>query len=281
MRDGHVIDTRPVSETSRNQMIAMMVGRTIENEFPPRPESAGETILEIKHMNTRKLKDVQLSLRKGEILGLVGLVGSGRTELVRALFGADKVSNKSIYLDGKPVEIDNPIDAINLGLAMVPEDRKLQGLLLGFPVEQNISLAVLIRLTKYGFIDSKEEGVISDREIKALNIKTPSGKTRIRTLSGGNQQKAILGRWLEMKPRILVLDEPTKGIDVGAKYEIYLLMKKIVEDGGSIILISSELPEVLHMSNRVHTISDGRVNGEFDPMVASADEIMEKAFEFA
>ena len=281
MRDGHVIDTRPVSEMSRNQMISMMVGRTIENEFPPRPENVGETILEIKHINTRKLKDVQLSLRKGEILGLVGLVGSGRTELVRALFGADKVSNKSIYLDGKPVEIDNPIDAINLGLAMVPEDRKLQGLLLGFPVEQNISLAVLIRLTKYGFIDSKEESTVSDRQIKALNIKTPSGKTRIRTLSGGNQQKAILGRWLEMKPRILVLDEPTNGIDVGAKYEIYLLMKKIVEDGGSIILISSELPEVLNMSNRVHTISDGRVNGEFDPMVASADEIMEKAFEFA
>ncbi len=153
MRDGHVIDTRPVSEMSRNQMISMMVGRTIENEFPPRPESAGETILEIKHINTRKLKDVQLSLRKGEILGLVGLVGSGRTELVRALFGADKVAKKSIYLDGKPVEINNPIDAINLGLAMVPEDRKLQGLLLGFPVEQNISLAVLIRLTKYGFID--------------------------------------------------------------------------------------------------------------------------------
>ena len=281
LRDGHVIDTRPVSELSRNEMISMMVGRTIENEFPPRPECAGETILEIKNIHTRKLKDVQLTLRKGEILGLVGLVGSGRTELVRALFGADKVAKKSIYIDGKPVRIRNPIDAINAGLAMVPEDRKLQGLLLGFSVEQNISLAVLRRLTRRGFIDSKEEGAVSDRQIKALNVKTPSGKTRIRTLSGGNQQKAILGRWLEMKPRILVLDEPTNGIDVGAKYEIYLLMKKIVEDGGSIILISSELPEVLHMSNRVNTICDGRVNGEFDPMVASADEIMAKAFAFA
>jgi ribose transport system ATP-binding protein len=281
MRDGRVIDTRPVSELSRSQMISMMVGRTIENEFPPRPESAGETILEIKNINTRKLKDVQLTLRKGEILGLVGLVGSGRTELVRALFGADKVGKKTVFIDGKPVQIHNPIDAINLGLAMVPEDRKLQGLLLGFSVEQNISLAVLRRLTMRGFIDSKAEGAVSDRQIKALNVKTPSGKTRIRTLSGGNQQKAILGRWLEMKPRILVLDEPTKGIDVGAKYEIYMLMKKIVEDGGSIILISSELPEVLHMSNRVNTICEGRVNGEFDPMVASVDEIMAKAFEFA
>jgi len=281
MRDGRVIDTRPVSELSRSQMISMMVGRTIENEFPPRPECAGETILEIKNINTRKLKDVQLTLRKGEILGLVGLVGSGRTELVRALFGADKVGKKTVFIDGKPVQIHNPIDAINLGLAMVPEDRKLQGLLLGFSVEQNISLAVLRRLTMRGFIDTKAEGAVSDRQIKALNVKTPSGKTRIRTLSGGNQQKAILGRWLEMKPRILVLDEPTKGIDVGAKYEIYMLMKKIVEDGGSIILISSELPEVLHMSNRVNTICEGRVNGEFDPMVASVDEIMAKAFEFA
>jgi ribose transport system ATP-binding protein len=281
MRDGHVIDTRPVSELSRNQMISMMVGRTIENEYPPRPDCAGETILEIKHIKTRKLKDVQLHVKKGEILGLVGLVGSGRTELVRALFGADKVANKSIILDGKEVRINSPIDAINLGLALVPEERKLQGLLLGFSVEQNISLAVLVRLTERGFINAKEEGAVADRQIKALNVKTPSARTKIRTLSGGNQQKAILGRWLEMKPRILVMDEPTKGIDVGAKYEIYLLMKKIVEDGGSIILISSELPEVLHMSNRVNTICDGRVNGEFDPMVASADEIMEKAFEFA
>jgi ribose transport system ATP-binding protein len=211
----------------------------------------------------------------------VGLVGSGRTELVRALFGADKVGKKTVFIDGKPVEIKNPIDAINLGLAMVPEDRKLQGLLLGFSVEQNISLAVLKRLKTYGFINTSEEGSVSDRQIKALNIKTPSGRTRIRTLSGGNQQKAILGRWLEMKPRILVLDEPTKGIDVGAKYEIYLLMKQVVEQGGSIILISSELPEVLNMSNRVHTISDGRINGEFDPAVTSADEIMERAFQFS
>jgi ABC-type sugar transport system ATPase subunit len=208
-------------------------------------------------------------------------VGSGRTELVRALFGADKVARKAIFLDGKPITVNSPIDAIKFSMAMVPEDRKLQGLLLGFPVEQNISLAVLARLTKRGFIDSKEEGAVSDRQIKALNIKTPSGRTKIRTLSGGNQQKAILGRWLEMHPRILILDEPTKGIDVGAKYEIYLLMKKIVEGGGSIILISSELPEVLHMSNRVNTINDGRINGEFDPSIASADEIMAKAFEFA
>lgn len=281
MRDGHMIDTRNVNAISRNEMISMMVGRTIENEYPPRPDCVGEPILEIKNINTKKLKNVHLTLKKGEILGLVGLVGAGRTELVRALFGADKVNKKSIYIDGKPVRINNPIDAIKQGLAMVPEDRKLQGLLLQFAVDKNISLASLGKLTTYGFINQKEEGSISERQIKSLNIKTPSSKTKIQMLSGGNQQKAILGRWLEIKPKILILDEPTKGIDVGAKYEIYLLMKKIVEDGGSIILISSELPEVLHMSNRVVTICDGRINGEFDPSQASADEIMVKAFEFA
>lgn len=280
MRDGHVIDTRKVNSISRNEMISMMVGRTIENEYPPRPNCVGETILEIKNFNTKKLKNMHFTLKKGEILGFVGLVGSGRTEVVRALFGADKVHNKSIQIDGESVTINNPIDAINNGLAMVPEDRKIQGLLLQFSVEKNISLASLNKLSSYGFINQKEEGNISERQIKSLNIKTPSSKTKIQMLSGGNQQKAILGRWLEIKPKILILDEPTKGIDVGAKYEIYLLMKKIVEEGGSIILISSELPEVLHMSNRVVTICDGRINGEFDPSQATADEIMAKAFEF-
>ena len=258
----------------------MMVGRTIENEYPPRPNSVGEMILEVEDINTKLLKNVHFNLKKGEILGFVGLVGSGRTETVRALFGADKVKNKSIQIDGKSVSINNPIDAIKNGLAMVPEDRKIQGLLLQFSVEKNISLASLGELTYYGFLKEKEEKEISERQIRSLNIKTPSGKTKIQMLSGGNQQKAILGRWLELKPKILVLDEPTKRIDVGAKYEIYLLMKKIVEEGGSIILISSELPEVLNMSNRVITICNGRITGEFDPLLASADEIMAKAFEF-
>jgi ribose transport system ATP-binding protein len=280
MRDGHMIDTRNINAITRNEMISMMVGRTIENEYPPRPNCVGETILEIKNLNTKKLKNINLSLKKGEILGFVGLVGSGRTEIVRAIFGADIVKKKRIQINGEFVSINNPIDAIHHGLAMVPEDRKIQGLLLQFSVEKNISLASLDRLTRYGFVKDKEEKGIGEKHIKSLNIKTPSLKTRIQMLSGGNQQKAILGRWLEIKPKILILDEPTKGIDVGAKYEIYMLMKKIVEDGGSIILISSELPEVLHMSNRVITICNGKITGEFDPAQASVDEIMAKAFEF-
>ncbi|NLF49558.1 MAG: sugar ABC transporter ATP-binding protein [Leptolinea sp.] len=279
MRDGKVIDTRKIDAISRNEMISMMVGRTIENEYPPRPNFVGETILEIKEINSKKLKDVSFNLKKGEILGFVGLVGAGRTEIARAIFGADKVQ-KTVLLDGKPVNINNPIDAINYGLAMVPEDRKIQGLLLQFAVDKNISLASLKKLTSYGFVNEIEEKKISERHIKSLSIKTPSIKTKIQMLSGGNQQKAILGRWLEIKPRILILDEPTKGIDVGAKYEIYMLMKKIVEDGSAIILISSELNEVLSMSNRVITICDGKITGEFDPTQAAADEILSKAFDF-
>jgi ribose transport system ATP-binding protein len=280
MRDGHMIDTRKVSEISRSEMISMMVGRTIENEFPPRPNCVGEIIFEVNDINTRKLKNVHFFLKKGEILGIVGLVGAGRTETIRAIFGADKVKNKSIKLEGKSINITSPRSAIKYGLAMMPEDRKVQGLLLRFSVEKNISLASLGRITSYGFIREKEEKNIGERQVKALNIKTPSLRTKINMLSGGNQQKTVLGRWLELKPKILILDEPTKGIDVGAKYEIYLLMKKIVEEGSSIILISSELPEVLSMSNRVVTICNGRITGEFNPLKASADEIMEKAFEY-
>jgi ribose transport system ATP-binding protein len=280
MRDGHLIETRNVDAITRNEMISLMVGRTIENEYPPRPNCVGETVLEIENINTKILKNIHFNLKKGEILGFVGLVGSGRTEIVRAIFGADKVKKKSIKIDGEFVKINNPIDAIKNNLAMVPEDRKIQGLLMQFSVQKNITLASLRKLTRYGFVREKEEKIISEKQIEALKIKTPSGKTRIQMLSGGNQQKTILGRWLELNPKILILDEPTKGIDVGAKYEIYLLMKKIVEEGGAIILISSELPEVLNMSNRVLTICNGRITGEFNPLLASADEIMAKAFEF-
>ncbi len=280
MRDGHVIDTKPISEITRAEMIAKMVGRPIENEYPERPDCVGETLMEVRSINTKKLHNISFKLRKGEILGFVGLVGAGRTEIVRAIFGADKVKGCEILIDGKPVKIKNPRDAKKAGIALVPEDRKLQGLVLPFSVESNISMANLDKITKFGFLDSSAERNIAEKHVKALGIKTPSIKTKVRSLSGGNQQKCIVGRWMETNPRILILDEPTRGIDVGAKYEIYLLMKKIAESGGSIILISSELPEVLNMSNRVLTICDGRITGEFDPRTASADQIMEKALEF-
>lgn len=277
MRDGHVIDTTPTSKVTRNEMITKMVGRAIENEYPPRPAKVGGTLMEVRSINTRKLKDVSFTLRRGEILGFVGLVGAGRTEIVRAIFGADKTRGHEIILDGKKVSIRNPRDAKRAGLGLIPEDRKLQGLVLPFSVETNISMASMDRFSRFGFIRSSLEKGIGERQVKALAVKTPSVKVPVVNLSGGNQQKCIVGRWLEIAPKIFIMDEPTKGIDVGAKYEIYLLMKRIADDGGAIILISSELPEVINMSNRVLTIFEGRITGEFDPAKTSVDTIMASA----
>lgn len=277
MRDGNVIDTKKVEDLTRGEMIAKMVGRTIENEYPPRAHCAGEVILQVRDLNTRKLHDINFDLRKGEILGLVGMVGAGRTEIIRALYGADKVKNKKVTLNGEDVKIKDPGQAKKMGLALVPEDRKREGLILPFSVESNISLASLDRITKRGIVDSSLEKGMGERQIEALAIKTPTAKTKVVSLSGGNQQKCIVGRWMELSPQILIMDEPTRGIDVGAKYEIYVLMNKIVEEGGSIIMISSELPEVLNMATRVLTICEGRITGEFDPETASQEEIMDKA----
>lgn len=277
MRDGHVIDTRPVGELSRRDMVSMMVGRTIENEYPERPHCVGGPLMRVEHLNTRKLKDISFTLNKGEILGLVGLVGAGRTEIVRAIYGADKAKQKEIRIDGETVNITCPQDGKKYGMAFVPEDRKQQGLVLPFSVEANISMANLPKVKKGVFLSRGKERQMAQRQIEELLIKTSSAQTPVVELSGGNQQKCIIGRWLETSPRILILDEPTRGIDVGAKYEIYMLMKKTVEAGSSIILISSELPEVLNMSNRVLTIANGRITGEFDPEQTSAQEIMNMA----
>jgi ABC-type sugar transport system, ATPase component len=277
MRDGKVIDTKPIEQLTRSEMIAKMVGRKMENEYPPRAHFVGEPLLEVKNLNTNKLHNINFTLHKGEILGLVGLVGAGRTEIIRALYGADDVKTKEVSMDGKKVNIKSPRDAKNLGMGLVPEDRKQQGLILRFSVESNITMAALDRLTKIGFLDSKLEKKIAWRQVKNLSIKTSSLQTKVVTLSGGNQQKCVVGRWLELSPKVLILDEPTRGIDVGAKYEIYVLMNKIVEQGGAIIIISSELPEVLSMSNRVLTICDGHITGEFNPEEISAMEIMDKA----
>ena len=277
LRDGTIIDSKPIEKMDRDEMIAKMVGRSIENEFPERPRCAGGTLLEVNNINTKKLKNISFKLRKGEILGFVGLVGAGRTEIIRAIYGADKVRGHELILDGKGLKIRSPKEAIKSGMGIVPEDRKLQGLVLPFTVEQNISMAALSEITTNGFVDKSREKKISERHIKSLRIKTPSAKTATVNLSGGNQQKCIIGRWLEMEPKVLFMDEPTRGIDVGAKYEIYVLMKQIAEAGGAVILISSELPEVLNMSNRVLTICEGRITGEFDPEKSSPDEIMKHA----
>jgi len=287
IRDGYVVDTKDVWKTdeagnktenlTRNEMIAKMIGREIENEWPERPRCAGDTLMEVQNIRTRKLSNISFELKKGEILGFVGLVGAGRSEIVRAIYGADKAKDLKIAINGESVKIKKPRDGKRAGIGLLPEDRKLEGLVLSFSVKDNITMSSLERISKLGFVNSSLEKGIAERQIDALSIKTPSPNTKTKTLSGGNQQKCIMGRWLEIKPDILILDEPTRGIDVGTKYEIYLLIKKIAENGGSIILISSELPEVLAMSNRVLTICEGRITGEFNPEETSAHEIMDAA----
>ena len=281
MRDGHVIDTKAKSEFTRNELITKMVGRTIENEYPERPNCVGGVLMEVRSLSTHKLHDISFDLRRGEILGLVGLVGAGRTEIVRAIFGADKVRSHTLTIDGAPVAIRSPGEAKAAGFGFIPEDRKLQGLVLPFSVESNISMASIDKFSRFGFIRKSMEKGIGARQVKALSVKTPSLKVPVSNLSGGNQQKCIVGRWLEIAPRIFIMDEPTKGIDVGAKYEIYVLMKRIAEEGGAIILISSELPEVLNMSNRVLTVFEGRITGEFDPRTTPVNTIMGAALGLA
>lgn len=276
MRDGRVIDTKEIGELTRPEMISKMIGRKIENEYPERPHCAGEIMLSIRNLNTKKLHDISFDIRRGEILGLVGLVGAGRTEIVRAIFGADKVKGHTMRMDNQEIHIRSPRDAKRYGIGLVPEDRKSQGLVLPFSVEKNISMAVLDRLTKGGFVNRRKEKAVADKYISTLGIKTPSAETKVQTLSGGNQQKCIVGRWMETEPRLLIMDEPTRGIDVGTKYDIYMLMRRLAENGSSVILISSELPEVLNMSNRVLTICEGRITGEFNPELDSQDRIMEK-----
>jgi len=277
IRDGYIVGTKPIGDLTRNEMISMMIGREIENEFPERPRCAGDTIMDVQNIRTKKLKDIKFELKKGEILGFVGLVGAGRTEIVRAIYGADKAKDLKILINDKPVKIKKPRDGKKEGIGLLPEDRKLEGLVLPFSVQSNITMSSLESISKLGFINNAKEKDIAARQIESLSIKTPSPHTKTKTLSGGNQQKCIMGRWLEINPDILILDEPTRGIDVGTKYEIYLLIKKIAENGGSVIMISSELPEVLAMSNRVLAICEGEITGEFNPEETSAHDIMDAA----
>lgn len=278
LRDGQIIDSSPVKHLSREDMIAKMIGRPLTQEYPILDNVvSNEVVLSIKNLNTSKLNEVNFELKKGEILGLVGLMGAGRTEIIRAIFGADKVSECNIELNKEKKIMKTPRDAISNGIGLISEDRKEEGLILSFSVEENVALGNLDKIKKHFFVDKSilEEKV--DKRIEELNIRTPSKKSLVSTLSGGNQQKVVIARWLEKNANILLMDEPTRGIDVGAKYEIYLLMKNFVENGGSIIFISSELPEVLNMSNRLLIITDGKITGEFDPRKVDSKIIMDRA----
>lgn len=279
LRDGHIIDTTAVAETTHQAVISRMVGRPVEMSFPPRAVAVeDEVVLEARNVACAGfVQGVSFKLRKGEILGIAGLVGSGRTELVEAIFGARHLQEGEILLHGRKVLIRNTAEGKGCSIGLVTEDRKETGLALNYTITDNVVITNLPKVTKNGFVNSRLSQSEVDRYVRSLGIKTPSIRQTAINLSGGNQQKVVLAKWLFSDVEILIMDEPTRGIDVGAKYEIYLLMNRLVEQGKSIIMISSELPEVIGMSDRIVVISEGRKKGELEGQMMTPEEVMRMA----
>ena len=278
MRDGEYVGTKNVKETAKDELIAMMVGRTLTNYYVRDYGEPGEEILKIKGLSDGdKVKGVDFNVRKGEIVGFAGLVGAGRSETMQAIFGLAKEVTGEIYINGNKVEIHNPEEAIRHGLALVPESRKEQGLYLVQSVKYNTTIEVLKEFIGKFRVNDKRETEITQEYIDLMSTKTPSQAQKIGNLSGGNQQKVMIGRWLATKPKVLILDEPTRGIDVGAKSEIYAIMNNLVKTGVSIIMISSELPEIINMSDRVYVMAGGVVRGCINREEISQENIMHLA----
>ena len=280
MRDGRTIDTVNTAETSIDQIIRMMVGRIIYESSPELPEAPSEeVVLEVKNLNRGKvLKDVSFKLMKGEILGFAGLMGAGRTEVARAIFGADPFESGEVFVMGKKVHIRSPRDAVAHGIGYLSEDRKRYGLTLGMDVESNLVLAAFRKFLGYlGVVNSSKTNGTARQISEALTIKTPNLQQKVKFLSGGNQQKVVVGKWLVADTAILIFDEPTRGIDVGAKSEVYKLLNDLAQQGKSIIMISSELPEILRMSHRVVVMCEGQITGELDISECTQESIMKLA----
>ncbi len=277
MRDGRYVDTIDAQTATIDQIISMMVGRTIYESAPEVPEQPSEDVaLEVKNLNRGSvIKDVSFALKKGEILGFAGLMGAGRTEVARAVFGADPVDSGDVYVRGKKVHIKHPRDAVRHGIGYLSEDRKRYGLALGMDVESNIVLASFQKFLGFlGVVNSGKMRQTGQQYVQALSIKTPSLQQRVKNLSGGNQQKVVIGKWLTADTDILIFDEPTRGIDVGAKSEIYRLLNDLAQQGKAIIMISSELPEILRMSHRIVVMCEGRITGELSAAEATQERIM-------
>jgi rhamnose transport system ATP-binding protein len=257
----------------------MMVGRELSTVFPKQTVPIGETVLSVRNLSCRAegVRDVSLDVRAGEILGLAGLVGAGRTELARVLFGLSPADSGAIQLLGETVSIDSPGRAVDLGIAYVPEDRRRHGVILDLPIDQNTTLAILNRIATAGWLDFRRERAIAADFAVRLGVKTPSLRSPVGNLSGGNQQKVALARWLAASPRVLILDEPTQGIDVGAKSEIHRLMGELASQGLAIVMISSELPEILGMSDRIAVLHAGSVVGVLDRAEATQEALLAMA----
>jgi rhamnose transport system ATP-binding protein len=279
LRDGALVGTRPMNEVTRSDLIRMMVGRELAAVFPKADVPVGNVVLETRDLGCREssVNGVSLTVRSGEILGLAGLVGAGRTELARVLFGLTPADAGEILLDGKPVRITSPADAVALGIAYVPEDRRRHGVILELPVSANTTLAVLRGISAGGFLNSRRERELAEQLVRRLGVKTSSVDDPAGNLSGGNQQKVALARWLAAGPRVIVLDEPTQGVDVGAKAEIHRLVGDLAAKGLAVVMISSELPEVIGMSDRVAVMHGGTVAGLLSRAEATQERVLELA----
>ena len=287
LRDGKMVGiSENAAKTSKNDLIRMMVGRDIENSYQKEKIPLGDEILRIENItlpspfisNTNLVEDVSLSVKNGEVLGIFGLMGAGRTELFETLFGLhSNVMKGRVFIEGKQVKIASVMDAVSAGLGLVPEDRKEAGLVLQMSIAENIGLASIDQTTKYGLLNKDLEKSLADKYIDNLKIKTPSSKIPANNLSGGNQQKIVIGKWLATKPKVLLLDEPTRGIDVNAKNEIYHLIDSLAKEGLGVIVVSSELPEIMAISDRIIVMSESRVTAHFDSKDATEEKIMEAA----
>ncbi|WP_207459293.1 xylose ABC transporter ATP-binding protein [Azospirillum sp. SYSU D00513] len=286
IRDGTLVGSAPMADMTVDRIIAMMVGREMQNLFPRQSHAIGEVVFEARHVTCwdvhnparKRVDDVSFQLRRGEILGVAGLVGAGRTELASVLFGSYQGRCEAeILLDGQPIRVRSPLDAVRHGICMVPEDRKHQGIVPLMGVGHNITMSVMSRFVRGGFIDEADEMRTVEETVRRIRIKTASPMLPIKSLSGGNQQKAVLSKMLLPRPRVLILDEPTRGVDVGAKYEIYTLIHELAAEGMAIIMISSELPEILGISDRVIVIGEGELRGDFANENLTQETIMTAA----
>ena len=277
-RDGEYIKTMSTKDTNQSELIRLMVNRDINQTFPKVDLTKGEEVLAVRGLTTDILKDVSFKAYRGERLGFAGLVGAGRTETARAIYGADKIVSGEVSLQGERVIIKSPGDAIGKGIVLIPEDRKQQGLFLNLSVRENISFSYAPKLRdRMGLISNKKEAQVCAKQIKALRVKTPSSQQLVRNLSGGNQQKVVLAKWLLMNCEVIIFDEPTRGIDVGAKQEIYELINALAKAGKVVIIISSELPELMGMSDRILVMANGKITGEVVGAEISQEKILKLA----
>jgi ribose transport system ATP-binding protein len=278
MRDGKIIDTQPVTSISMNQLIEKIAGRVIDKLYPHTPKKCEKVLLEVAELNSEVFKAVNLKVYQGEIVGLAGLVGAGRSELVRAIFGVDPYQHGEVFLEGVRVPAGNPQKSIQMGLSLLPEDRKSEGLTLIKDVRENVTLAALEYQNPTHIINKKKEKDTVWGFVKSLSIATPSLEKLVRFLSGGTQQKVVLAKWLLTKAKVFIFDEPTRGIDVGAKNEVYGLMEQLVAAGAGILMVSSDLPEVLGMSDRIYIMAQGRISGEVEAAKTNQTELLNLAF---